>query len=159
VTTINGRPVDSYLQLLRKISLLAPGTLVKMGVQRGSAAREFTARVVERPVRPPSTPAAEGDPGAGLDALGLAVSDLDSDSARRLGARSPFGAWVVQVTPGSPSARAGVRVGDVVVEAAGQRVASVESLRVALLQRPAGPRLALEVERTGKPRRLVVELP
>src|SRR5262249_49677026 len=52
VTTINGRPVDSYLQLLRKISLLAPGTLVRMGVQRGTAAREFTARVAERPVRP-----------------------------------------------------------------------------------------------------------
>jgi serine protease Do len=159
VTTINGRPVDSYLQLLRKISLLAPGTLVRMGVQRGSAAREFTARVAERPVRPPTASPEEGDPGAGLDALGLAVSDLDADAARRLGARSPFGAWVVQVTPGSPSAKAGVKVGDVVVEAAGQRVASVESLRVALLQRPAGPRLALEVERTGKPRRLVVELP
>jgi serine protease Do len=159
VTTINGRPVDSYLQLLRKISLLAPGTLVRMGVQRGSAAREFTARVAERPVRPPTASPEEGDPGAGLDALGLAVSDLDADAARRLAARSLFGAWVVQVTPGSPSAKAGVKVGDVVVEAAGQRVASVESLRVALLQRPAGPRLALEVERTGKPRRLVVELP
>ena len=102
VTTINGRPVDSYLQLLRKISLLSPGTLVKMGVQRGSAAREFTARVAERPVRPPSPGPGEGDPGAGLDALGLAVSDLDADAARRLGARSPFGAWVVQVNPGSP---------------------------------------------------------
>jgi serine protease Do len=52
VTTINGRPVDSYLQLLRKISLLAPGPMVRMGVQRGTAAREFTARVAERPVRP-----------------------------------------------------------------------------------------------------------
>ena len=160
VTTINGRPVDSYLQLLRKISLLAPGTLVKMGVQRGSAAREFTARVAERPVRPPTAgPEGEADPGAGLDALGLAVSDLDADAARRLSARSPFGAWVVQVTPGSPSAKAGVKVGDVVVEAAGQRVASVESLRVALNQRPAGPRVALEVERAGKPRRLVVDVP
>ena len=110
-------------------------------------------------MRPPTPGPGEGDPGAGLDALGLAVSDLDADAARRLGARSPFGAWVVQVNPGSPSARAGVRVGDVVVEAAGQRVASVESLRVALNQRPAGPRLALEVERSGKPRRLVVDVP
>src|SRR5262249_31773801 len=83
------RAGDSYLQLLRKISLLAPGTLVKMGVQRGSAAREFTARVAERPVRPPAPP--EGDLGAGLDALGISVSDLDADAARRVGARSPFG--------------------------------------------------------------------
>ena len=161
VTTINGRPVDSYLQLLRKISLLAPGTLVRMGVQRGSAAREFTARVVERPVRPTPAggPGGEVEPRADLDRLGLTVSDLDADSASRLGARSPFGAWVVQVTPNGPAARAGVRLGDVVVEAAGQRVASVESFRSALAERSAGSRLTLEVERQGKPRRLVLDTP
>ncbi len=160
VTTINGRPVDSYLQLLRKISLLAPGTLVRMGVQRGAAAREFTARVAERPVRPaPAGTATELEPQADIDRLGLTVSDLDADAAGRLGARSPFGAWVVQVTPNGPAARAGVRLGDVVVEAAGQRVASVESLRSALTERSAGTKLTLEIERQGKPRRLVLETP
>ena len=147
VTTINGRPVDSYLQLLRKISLLAPGTLVRMGVQRGTAAREFTARVAERPVRPSpaSSPSGSLDSQGDLDRLGLTVSDLDSESASRVGARSPFGAWVVQVVPNGPAAKAGVRLGDVVVEAAGQRVASVESFRSALAERSAGSRLTLEV--------------
>jgi len=159
VTTINGRPVDSYLQLLRKISLLAPGTLVRMGVQRGTAAREFTARVVERPVRPSPAggPAGEIESQGDLDRLGLSVSDLDAESAGRLGARSPFGAWVVQVAPNGPAAKAGVRLGDVVVEAAGQRVASVESFRSALAERAAGSRLTLEVERQGRPKRLVLE--
>ncbi len=161
VTTINGRPVDSYLQLLRKISLLAPGTLVRMGVQRGTAAREFTARVVERPVRPSPAggPAGEIESQGDLDRLGLSVSDLDAESAGRLGARSPFGAWVVQVAPNGPAAKAGVRLGDVVVEAAGQRVASVESFRSALAERAAGSRLTLEVERQGRPKRLVLETP
>ena len=161
VTTINGRPVDSYLQLLRKISLLAPGTLVRMGVQRGTAAREFTARVAERPVRPTpaGSPSGSLDSQGDLDRLGLTVSDLDSESATRVGARSPFGAWVVQVVPNGPAARAGVRQGDVVVEAAGQRVASVESFRSALAERSAGSRLTLEVERQGKPKRLVVDTP
>ena len=161
VTTINGRPVDSYLQLLRKISLLAPGTLVRLGVQRGSAAREFTARVAERPVRPAPAGGSTGEveTHAELDRLGLSVSDLDVESSSRLGARSPFGAWVVQLTPGGPAARAGVRVGDVVVEAAGQRVASVESFRSALAERSAGSKLTLEVERAGKPKRLVLETP
>ena len=161
VTTINGRPVDSYLQLLRKISLLAPGTLVRMGIQRGTAAREFTARVAERPVRPTpaSSPSGSLDSEGDLDRLGLTVSDLDSESANRVGARSPFGAWVVQVVPNGPAAKAGVRLGDVVVEAAGQRVASVESFRSALAERSAGSRLTLEVERQGKPKRLVLEAP
>ncbi len=161
VTTINGRPVDSYLQLLRKISLLAPGTLVRMGVQRGTAAREFTARVAERPVRPTpaNSPSGSLDSEGDLDRLGLTVSDLDSESAGRVGARSPFGAWVVQVVPNGPAAKAGVRLGDVVVEAAGQRVASVESFRSALAERSAGSRLTLEVERQGKPKRLVLDTP
>jgi serine protease Do len=161
VTTINGRPVDSYLQLLRKISLLAPGTLVRMGVQRGTAAREFTARVAERPSRPSPAggPSGELDSEGDLDRLGLTVSDLDSEAASRVGARSPFGAWVVQVVPNGPAARAGVRLGDVVVEAAGQRVASVESFRSALAERSAGNRLTLEVERQGKSKRLVLETP
>jgi len=161
VTTINGRPVDSYLQLLRKISLLAPGTLVRMGVQRGTAAREFTARVAERPVRPSpaSSPSGSLDSQGDLDRLGLTVSDLGSESASRVGARSPFGAWVVQVVPNGPAAKAGVRLGDVVVEAAGQRVASVESFRSALAERSAGSRLTLEVERQGKPKRLVLDTP
>ena len=161
VTTINGKPVDSYLQLLRKISLLAPGTLVRMGVQRGTAAREFTARVAERPVRPtpPGTTASELGAQEDLSRLGLTVSDLDAESAGRVGARSPFGAWVVQVVPNGPAARAGVRLGDVVVEAAGQRVASVESFRSALAERSAGSRLTLEVERNGKPKRLVLDTP
>ena len=108
VTTINGRPVDSYLQLLRKIScsLGDAGEDGRPAGQRGAG--------IHRPgggaAGPPAVPrAGEGDLGAGLDALGLAVSDLDADAARRLGP-SPFGAWVVQVNPGSPSAKA-VRVG------------------------------------------------
>jgi serine protease Do len=162
VTTVNGRPVESYLQLLRKVSLLAPGMLVRLGVQRGTAAREITARVAERPTPRRTAPGESSEPGEaspGIDSLGLAVSDLDAEAARRLGARSPFGAWVVQVTPGGAAARAGVRVGDVVVEAAGQRVASMESFRLALAQRPAGVRVALEVERSGKPRRVVLAVP
>jgi S1-C subfamily serine protease len=46
-----------------------------------------------------------------------------------------------------------------VVEAAGQRVASVESFRSALAERSAGSRLTLEVERQGKPKRLVLDTP
>ena len=72
----------------------------------------------------------------------MTVSDSDSESASRVGARSPFGAWVVaQVAPNRRAARAGVRLGDVVVEAAGQRVASVESFRSALAELFAGSRL------------------
>src|SRR5262249_44382599 len=108
-----------------------------------------------RPTPPSGLIESQGD----LDRLGLTVSDLDSESANRLGARSPFGAWVAQIVPSGPAARAGVRVGDVVVEAAGQRVASVEGSGWGRADGSAGSKLPLEVERQGKPKRLVLETP
>ena len=89
VTTINGRPVDSYLQLAEEDLLLLSGDAGEDGRPAGSAAREFTARVAERPVRPPS-------PGPGRviwapvsTRWGSPVSDLDADAARRLGPALP----------------------------------------------------------------------
>ena len=159
VTTINGRPVDSYLQLLRKISLLAPGTLVRMGVQRGTAAREFTARVAERPVRP--TPAGASNEVSRATSTGWGSRSPTSTPSRRAGwvrARPSAPGWCRWRRTVRQPGRA-VRLGDVVVEAAGQRVASVESLRSALAERSAGSRLTLEVERQGRPKRLVLETP
>jgi serine protease Do len=40
ITHVNGRPFDSYLALLRKISLLSPGTLVRLTAQRGGGGEE-----------------------------------------------------------------------------------------------------------------------
>ena len=54
ITHVNGRPFDSYLALLRKISLLAPGTLVRLTTQRGGGPpRELAARVGEPPAQRP----------------------------------------------------------------------------------------------------------
>ena len=52
VTTINGRPADVYLQLLRKIPPSRRARWCGWACSAGTAAREFTARVAERPVRP-----------------------------------------------------------------------------------------------------------
>jgi len=62
ITHVNGRPFDSYLALLRKISLLAPGTLVRLTTQRGGGPpRELAARVSEPPAqRPQPLPEAPG---------------------------------------------------------------------------------------------------
>jgi serine protease Do len=157
ITHVNGRPFDSYLALLRKISLLSPGTLVRLTAQRGGAGpRELVARVGEPPAQRPSpiaeTPSLEVPR---QDVLGVSVADLDAEAAQRLRARGP-GAWVQSLEPGGPAARAGLRVGDVVVEVDGRRVTSAEDFRAAVGQFTDGKKLTLRLERRGQPRSVVL---
>jgi serine protease Do len=158
ITHVNGRPFDSYLALLRKISLLAPGMLVRLTAQRGTVpARELVARVGEPPAQRPKpivdVPPAEPAP---QEVLGVAVADLDAEAAQRLRARGP-GVWVESVEAGGPAARAGLRVGDVVTEVDGQRVTSAEDFRAAVGRLGTGRKLSLRLERRGQLRRVVLD--
>jgi serine protease Do len=154
---VNGRPFDSYLALLRKISLLSPGTLVRLTAQRGSAVpRELVARVGEPPAQRPSPlPEVPSVDSPRQDVLGVSVADLDAEAAQRLRARGP-GVWVQSLEPGGPAARAGLRVGDVVVEVDGRRVTSAEDFRAAVGQLAEGKKLTLRLERRGQSRSVVL---
>ncbi|HST61643.1 MAG TPA: PDZ domain-containing protein [Longimicrobium sp.] len=66
------------------------------------------------------------------------------------------GALVVEVTPESPAARAGLQSGDVIVRAGGQDVADPADVRSALARAGEG-RVALEVVRQGRRRELSLE--
>ena len=157
ITHVNGRPFDSYLALLRKISLLSPGTLVRLSAQRGAAPpRELVARVGEPPAQRPS-PIAETPTLDTLrqDVLGVSVADLDAEAAQRLRAHGP-GVWVQSLEPGGPAARAGLRLGDVVVEVDGRRVTSAEDFRAAVGQFADGNKLTLRLERRGQSRSIVL---
>jgi len=163
ITHVNGRPFDSYLALLRKISLLSPGTLLRLTAQRGAAApRELVARVGEPPAQRPSplpevpTLDAPADVPPRQDVLGVSVADLDADASQRLRARGP-GVWVQSLEPGGPAARAGLRVGDVVVEVDGRRVTSAEDFRALVSQLADGKKLTLRLERRGQSRSVVLD--
>lgn len=56
-----------------------------------------------------------------------------------------------EVAPDSPAARAGLQMGDVLLQAGGQAVRTPEELRDLLLSRTPGVTLRMEVERQGKP--------
>jgi S1-C subfamily serine protease len=67
------------------------------------------------------------------------------------------GLLVSSVAEGSPAALAGLLVGDVLVSAGGQPVASIEALR-ALLSEQVGGRLRLQVARGGQAQELSLEV-
>ncbi|MBK7860715.1 MAG: trypsin-like peptidase domain-containing protein [Archangiaceae bacterium] len=127
VMAVGGKQVVSYLQLLRRIALLAPGTTVKITVKREGRLIDTQATLVERP----SVDALKAMVGAGrIDALGMVVRELTPEAARQLG--SELGLLVAAVIPGGPSEMAGLQSGDVILEVQKQRVMDLKALKAAL---------------------------
>ncbi|WP_101927450.1 MULTISPECIES: Do family serine endopeptidase [Luteimonas] len=83
--------------------------------------------------------------------LGLDTQTVDARIAQGLGLETPRGAVVTRVYGGSPAATAGVRTGDVVVSANGQRIDSSEALRNFQGLQALDTPVTLELLRDGRP--------
>ncbi|MGE3773735.1 MAG: DegQ family serine endoprotease [Gammaproteobacteria bacterium] len=82
--------------------------------------------------------------------LGAEMQNLDPELAAAFGLENAQGAVLVNIVPGSPAEKAGLRPGDVVTGANGRAIRDAASLRnqVGLLR--VGDRITLEVLRDGK---------
>ena len=79
--------------------------------------------------------------------LGSATISLPPVLAERLGQET--GLRVVEVVPGSPAARAGIRIGDVVISANSAKVHTAQDLQKLMLSLRAGSRLGVTLIRNG----------
>jgi len=90
--------------------------------------------------------------------LGVRIRDLTEQEmeeiSSRHGIREGFGALIVEVLPGTPAARDGLRTGDLVVAFASRPVLDTRSLQRLVAATPAGKEAVLTVLR-GEGRRLV----
>ena len=117
------------------IGFAIPANLVRLYVDSAS-----TGRAIERPW------------------TGAALSDVGRDIAASLGLDRVAGAIVTRISRGSPAARAGLRVGDVITAVDGREVADARSARYRLTTAGVGGRAALEVLRDGQPMRVRLPL-
>ncbi|WP_426752746.1 trypsin-like peptidase domain-containing protein [Myxococcus sp. Y35] len=145
LVAVNGRPIGSYLQLLRKVALLAPGTEARLSLMRGTDTQEVTVRLVARPAQE----ATEGliQRTTSEAEVGLVLRDLTPEVAAPLGETAWSGALVSGVTPRSPAESAGLRAGDVVTEVNRRRVKDAAGVRAALAKGSAGASILLRVKR------------
>jgi serine protease Do len=82
--------------------------------------------------------------------LGVGIQDVDRGLAESFGLDKPSGALISQIEPGGPAEKAGVRVGDVVVEFDGQPVnESADLPHIVGLVKP-GTHAGMKVIREGK---------
>jgi serine protease DegQ len=83
--------------------------------------------------------------------LGIDTQNVTADIARGLGLTEARGAVVTQVYPDSAAAAAGLRVGDVIVAANGQRIDNSVALRNFQGLQAVNAAVTLDVRRDGKP--------
>lgn len=112
-----------------------------------------------QPVRAPGSVAVAGTPVASVwvysdGVAGAKVETVTEGLGRALGVE--HGVLVVRAGPGTPANRAGLRDGDVIVRAAGQRVGTVRELRAALERHDRSDGVKLVILRERKQRELTL---
>lgn len=142
VVKIGGKPVQRYQQILRRVALLQPGTVVKVEVVRGGRTFEFAATLAQRP----SVEALKAmNSGGRIDALGLALRALDPNAAASLGMEP--GLRIEAIVPGGPAELAGLAMGDVIVEVNREAVTSLKDFDAALAESEPTEDVLLKIRR------------
>ncbi|KAB7627692.1 DegQ family serine endoprotease [Alkalilimnicola sp. S0819] len=90
--------------------------------------------------------------------LGVMIQDVTRELAQSFGMSKPYGALVSQVMEGSPAARAGLQVGDVIVEYDGREISTSAALPPMVGRSAIGESVPVKVIREGKPRSLKVRI-
>ena len=88
--------------------------------------------------------------------LGVSGGPVSEQAAERLGIEQ--GAWVREVSPGSPASEAGLATDDVIIGVADREITSMEELSIAIRDLEVGERITITFVRGGQRRRVDVVL-
>lgn len=88
--------------------------------------------------------------GARRPSFGVAVRDLDEESARKAGAKTTSGVVVMRVFEESPAAKAGVTVGDVITKINGEAIKDTRDVQRITAALPVGQIVDVLLWRDGK---------
>ncbi|MEH2514122.1 Do/DeqQ family serine protease [Nitrobacteraceae bacterium AZCC 1564] len=90
--------------------------------------------------------------------LGARLQAVTPEIAETLGLKRPTGALVASVASGSPAARAGLKISDLIVSIEGQQIDDPNAFDYRFATRPLGGNAQVEVQRANKVIKLAVPL-
>jgi Do/DeqQ family serine protease len=90
--------------------------------------------------------------------LGARLQAVTPEIAETIGLKVPAGALVASVAPGSPAARAGLKLSDLIVSIDGQPVEDPNAFDYRFATRPLGGTSQVEVQRNGRLTKLAIPL-
>jgi serine protease Do len=146
IVELNGIPVDSNTHLVHLVADILPGDTVDLKYYRDGKLASTKVTVAKRTVEeafaaPPRD--LQGERGR----LGISGQNLTPQLASELSATSKAGVVLVEVDPDGPAEDAGLRRGDILIEANRQPIRTVDDLQRILTEVPQGGDLLLRVER------------
>jgi serine protease Do len=144
---VNGKPVASANELRNTISMMEPGTSIKLKVLRDGSEHEISVKLGEMPTETAAVQPGNGDSSKALE--GIEVANLTPGVADKLGLpSSSTGVVVTSVDPSSKIADSGLRKGDVIQEVNHESVKNVSEFQSALKKGGSDPLLL--VNRQGR---------
>ena len=152
VLAVNGTPIATSRELIDAVAYLGPQKQATLRIVRNGRQEQLTVITGERPDALPDTEEeqASNEP---KNRIGIAAHPLTAEIGERLNlddVRS--GVVVAGVKPGSPADRAGLVTGDVIVEANGRELTSVDELRALVEGGQSGQYLRFYVIRPAQGR-------
>jgi serine protease Do len=128
ILSFNDFEVDAMKDLPRLVADVAPGENVELRVWRQGEQRTLKVSIARSPDVTADASDVVTDKSEG-GRLGLALAPVTEDLRRRFEVSTNIdGALVVEVEPGGPAARQGLRPGDVIVQAGGKRVSTPQDV-------------------------------
>lgn len=151
VLDFNGREVNSPGELSRAVASVSPGASVKLKLVRDGKQRTVEVKLDQREDSLASLEGrSSGAPAQQAQALvGLTVTPVTPDVARRYDVEEGIGLLVEEVRPDTAADRAGVRPGDVLLDLQRRRVKTLEDFNAAAARVKKGDSVLFRVRRGG----------
>ena len=165
VVTWDGEQIESAREMSRHIRETPAGRTVRLGIFRDGHEIEVSVKMGERNVLV-SRPVARITPRPEIQMrqrvtdrghLGVDLQSMTPQLAEYFGLSKRTGALVVFVFADSPAAKAGLKAGDVLLNAGGETVESPSDLRRVLTAKPEGP-LEVRVLRDKQEKTVTVQI-
>jgi serine protease Do len=151
ILDFEGRELVRATDLPLAAGIAGVGKTVKVTVWRDGATRELSLQLVEAPKEKGDEEQEEAFTGAPAepDHLGLSITTMTPALRTRLKSKVDYGVLVTDVVPGGLAAESGLRPGDVVYQARGERVESARNFVKLFESTQPQQILRLRIDRQG----------
>ena len=144
IVRFNGQPIIDSGDLPQVVGAIAPGKKVKVEVYREGKRKTINVKVGALD----KDGAKVADRSNGADRLGLAVEKLADQERQQLRLRG--GIVVVEVSPESAAANAGLRGGDIIVQLGYSRIDDLDEYQQVIAELPKDTPIAIRFYRQGR---------
>jgi serine protease Do len=155
ILEMDNKKMETDTMLRNDVSMLSPGTRVKLLIFRDGKQQEKTATIASRPGTATERTEPAQQP---KERLGLQLQNLNKELVEQFGYPLGEGVIVSQVVPGSQADSEGIQPGDLIVSVDGKKVSSVDEFERVIGEVQKGKKVRMLVKHGQYPRYVVLQL-